>query len=141
MAYGPCPAVLYYTFLGNTLDSIIHPLNMKKTLNPFQLKGGFTHDWICYGKPTNLNLVPCQSTPKSEHTLIFTFKLRLELTPWSPVPPSNFLLKSCFLLKKNKKTIVLEKMWDFFLGEQCTHIYNKNMNKLEFLKTVIGACF
>ena len=31
-----------------------------------------------------------------------TIILRLELTTWSPVPPSNFQLKSCFLKNKNK---------------------------------------
>ena len=46
------------------------------------------------------------------------FRLRLELTPWSPVPPSNFLLKSCFL----KKKIFFEKMWEFF-WENKAHIF------------------
>ena len=47
-------------------------------------------------------------------------RLRLELTPWSSVPPSNFLLKSGFL----KKTFLLEKMWEFFWG-RAKHTYSQ----------------
>ena len=39
-----------------------------------------------------------------------------------------------------KKYIFLEKMWDFFSGEQITHIYNKYV-PIGIFKTVIRECF
>ena len=62
-------------------------------------------------------------------------KLRLELTPWSPVPTSNFLLKSCFLKKKN---------WINFgnyFWENKAHIFITKYVTIEIFKNSDGSMF